>query len=108
MTGNHDREDRIEMLRAGMRLAAPVAGSRQFLAGRMYVLNRPYFGTLQTRAGERAQFVLIPYPTSSRYSEHDDEFRSKDEENRVLHGRVAQELQIAGATRSSTSPCRRS
>ena len=96
VTGNHDREDRIEMLRAGMRLAAPVAGSRRFLAGRMYLLNRPYFGTLQTRAGERAQFVLIPYPTSSRYAEHDDEFRSKDEENRVLHGRVAQELQIAG------------
>ena len=93
VTGNHDREDRIEMLRAGMRLAAPVAGSRQFLPGRMYLLNRPYFGALESRNGERAQFVLIPYPTSSRYAESDDEFRSKDEENRVLQGRVAREIQ---------------
>ncbi len=97
VTGNHDRDDRIEMLRAGMRLAAPVAGSRRFMAGRLYLLNRPYFGTLQARTGERAQFVLIPYPTSSLYAEHDDEFRSKDEENRALQGRVAQELRIAGA-----------
>lgn len=96
VTGNHDREARIEMLRAGMRLAAPAAGSRQFLSGRMYLLNRPYFGTLQTPAGDRAQVVLIPYPTASRYAEHGDQFRSKDEENRVLQGRVAQEIQIAG------------
>ncbi|HLJ95967.1 MAG TPA: exonuclease subunit SbcD [Gemmataceae bacterium] len=97
VTGNHDREERIEMLRAGMRLAAPAAGSRQFVPGRMYLLNRPYFGTLQTPAGDRAQFVMIPYPTTSRYAEHDDQFRSKDEENRGLQGRVAQEMQIAGS-----------
>jgi exonuclease SbcD len=96
VTGNHDKDARIEMLRAGMRLAAPAAGSRQFLPGRMYLLNRPYFGTFQTPAGDRAQVVLIPYPTASRYAEHGDEFRSKDEENRVLHGRVAQEIQLAG------------
>jgi exonuclease SbcD len=95
VTGNHDREDRIEMLRAGMRLAAPVAGSRQFLPSRMYLLNRPYFGTFHTSGGDCAQFVLLPYPTVSRYAEPDDEFRSKDEENRVLHGRVVQEIQIA-------------
>jgi DNA repair protein SbcD/Mre11 len=95
VTGNHDREARIEMLRAGMRLAAPVAGSRRFLPGRMYLLNRPYFGTFQTVAGDRAQVVLIPYPTASRYAEQSDEFRSKDEENRALQGRVAQEIQIA-------------
>jgi exonuclease SbcD len=96
VTGNHDVDERIEFLRASMRLAAPVAGSRQFVPGRAYLLNRPYFGTLQTRAGERAQFVLIPYPTASRYAEEGDQFRSKDEENRVLQGRVAQEIQAAG------------
>ena len=95
VTGNHDRDDRIEMLRAGMRLAAPAAGSRQFHPGRMYLLNRPYFGTFQTRAAECAQFVLIPYPTSSRYAEAADEFRSKEEENRVLGSRVAQEIHSA-------------
>jgi exonuclease SbcD len=96
VTGNHDKEPRIEMLRAGMRLAAPAAGSRRFLPGRMYLLNRPYFGTFETAASDRVQVVLIPYPTASRYAEQGDEFRSKDEENRVLHGRVAEEIRIAG------------
>lgn len=99
VTGNHDKEARIEMLRAGMRLAAPVVGRRQFLPGRMYLLNRPYFGTFQTPAGERVQVVLIPYPTPSRYAEPDDQFRSKEEENRVLQGRVAQEIENAGKHR---------
>jgi exonuclease SbcD len=97
VTGNHDKEARIEMLRAGMRLAAPAVSSRRFLPGRMYLLNRPYFGTFETAAGDRVQVVLIPYPTASRYAEQGDEFRSKDEENRVLHGRVAAEIRIAGA-----------
>jgi exonuclease SbcD len=96
VTGNHDRDQRIDMLRAGMHLAAPPAAGRRFLPGRMYLLNRPYFGTLETRAGEQAQFVLIPYPTSSRYAEPDDAFRSKEEETRVLAGRVAQEIHLAG------------
>lgn len=95
VTGNHDREARIEMLRAGMRLAAPVAGSRRFLTGRMYLLNRPYFGTLHAPSGDRAQFVLLPYPFPSRYAEPHDTFRSKEEQNRVLQGRVVQELHLA-------------
>jgi exonuclease SbcD len=95
VTGNHDRDQRIDMLRAGMRLAAPPAAGRQFMPGRMYLLNRPYFGTLETGASEQAQFVLIPYPTSSRYAEPGDAFRSKDDETRVLAGRVAQEIQLA-------------
>jgi exonuclease SbcD len=56
----------------------------------MYLLNRPFFGSLQTCAGERAQFVLIPYPTISFYAEADDVHRSKEEQNRVLAGRVVQ------------------
>jgi DNA repair protein SbcD/Mre11 len=97
VTGNHDREDRVEMLRAGMRLASPVAGSRQFLPGRMYLLNRPYFGTFRAPSGDRAQVVLVPYPTVSRYAEPGDEFRSRDEQSRVLQGRVAREIQVAGS-----------
>lgn len=96
ITGNHDRENRVELIRHGMRLAAPDAGKRRFHPGRMYLLNRPYFGMFTTRAGESAQLVLIPYPTPSRYAEADDVFRSKEEENRVLHGRVVQEIRNAG------------
>jgi exonuclease SbcD len=95
VTGNHDHEDRIEMLRVGMRLAAPAVGSRRFLPGRMYLLNRPYFGTFEAACGERVQVLLIPYPTASRYAEQSDEFRSKDEEHRVLQGRVVEEIRTA-------------
>jgi exonuclease SbcD len=92
VTGNHDRETRIEMLRAGMHLASPFDGSRRFLPGRMYILNRPFFGSLITPQGASAQFVLIPYPTASRYAQATDEFRSKEEETRILQLRVAEEI----------------
>lgn len=90
ITGNHDREGRIEMVRAGMLLAAPPAAGRELTPGRMYLLNRTYFGRLQTATGDKAQFVLVPYPTVSRYGDAADVYRSKDEENRLLQGRVAE------------------
>jgi exonuclease SbcD len=91
ITGNHDHEARVDMLRAGMWLAAPPSpDSRRFSPGRMYLLNRPYFGTLDAADGDRAQFVLVPYPTVSHYAEASDLYRSKEEENRLLVGRVAE------------------
>src|SRR6266478_2571612 len=41
VTGNHDREARVELVRQGMRLARPDAG-RRFHSGRMYLLNPPF------------------------------------------------------------------
>ena len=92
VTGNHDREARIEMLRAGMRLATPIAGSRQFHPRRMYLLNQPFVGALETTAGEKGQFVLVPYPTTVRYGLPTNQFLTKDQENRALHGRVVEWL----------------
>jgi DNA repair protein SbcD/Mre11 len=91
VTGNHDRENRIELIRNSMRLAAPEIGNRQFRTGRMYLLNRPYFGTF-TSNGDSVQFVLVPYPTTSRYAQSNDVFRSKQEACRFLHLRVAEEI----------------
>jgi exonuclease SbcD len=91
VTGNHDREARVELVRQGMRLATPDAG-RRFRPGRMYLLNQPFVGTLETTAGEKAQFVLIPYPTTVRYGLPADQFLTKDQENRALHGRVVEWL----------------
>jgi exonuclease SbcD len=91
VTGNHDREARVELVRQGMRLATPDSG-RRFRAGRMYLLNQPFVGALETAAGEKSQFVLVPYPTTVRYGLPKNQSLSKDQENRVLHGRVVEWL----------------
>jgi exonuclease SbcD len=90
ITGNHDRDGRINMVRAGMRLAAPVPGPGGHLSpGRMYLINGRFLASLEDRAGGRVQFLLVPYPTVSRYAESGDRYFTKEEENRLLHARVA-------------------
>ena len=91
VTGNHDRESRVELVRQGMRLATPEAG-RRFRPGRMYLLNQPFVGALETMSGEKGQFVLVPYPTTVRYGLPTSQFLTKDQENRALHGRVVEWL----------------
>lgn len=100
VTGNHDREARIELVRQGMRLATPDAG-RRFRAGRMYLLNQPFVGVLETTAREKAQFVLVPYPTTVRYGLPTNRFLTKDQENRTLNGRVVEWL---GEAKSKIDP----
>jgi exonuclease SbcD len=90
ITGNHDREGRINMVRAGMTLAAPAAGSESRLApGRMYLVNGRAVAVLSSATGEHVQFVLVPYPLAHRYELSAAEYRTKEEENRLLHGCVA-------------------
>ena len=94
LTGNHDRDGRINMVRAGMTLAAPAAGRDGVLeAGRMYLLNGRAVATLTAADGGRVQFVLVPYPFASRYELSAAEYRTKEEENRLLHGRIAEWVQ---------------
>ena len=94
VTGNHDREARVESIRHGMRFAAPEGGAR-FRPGRMYLQNRPFLGTLEIAAGERAQFALVPYPTIVRYGLPTEGFQSKADENRALNTGVANWLNEA-------------
>jgi exonuclease SbcD len=96
VTGNHDREARVESIRHGMRFAAP-EGGLLFRPGRMYLQNRPFLGTLETTAGEKAQFALVPYPTTVRYGLPAVGFPSKAEENRALNSGVANWLTDAKA-----------
>jgi exonuclease SbcD len=89
VTGNHDRESRVELVRQGMRLATPTGG-RELRAGRAYVLNQPFAATL---AG--VQFLLMPYPTTVRYGLPTDKFLTKDQEHRALNNRVVDWLKDA-------------
>jgi exonuclease SbcD len=94
ITGNHDRDGRINMVRAGMTLASPVAGQDGNLpGGRMYLINGRTIATLAGVDGPRVQFVLVPYPFASRYDLSATEYRTKEEENRLLHARVAEWVQ---------------
>jgi len=94
ITGNHDRDGRINMVRAGMTLAVPGAGAGGLLpGGRTYLVNGRAVATLAGRAGDRVQFVLVPYPFASRYDLPAAEYRSREEETGLLHARVAEWVQ---------------
>jgi exonuclease SbcD len=90
ITGNHDRDNRINMVRVGMSLASPLPPGGQLERGRMYLENELKLVSIAGANDERVQFVLVPYPTVSRFVESTDVYRTKDEENRLLHLRVAE------------------
>jgi exonuclease SbcD len=94
ITGNHDRDGRVNLVRAGMSLASPpnAAGGR-LAPGRFYLVNGTIFGTLEPRPGDAVQFVLVPYPFASRYGLSAADYRSREEETRLLHARVGEWVQ---------------
>lgn len=94
VTGNHDRNSRIDIVRAGMGLAVPDAGKGGRLTpGRMYLANNPAVVRLTDPAGNAVQFVLLPYPFPSRYNVATESYGSKEEENRQVRAAVADWLQ---------------
>lgn len=92
ITGNHDLDGRINMVRAGMSLAVPAAGPR-LTRGRMYLLNGRGIATLTGTDGHTVQFVFVPYPFATRYGLSAADYRTKEEENRILQSHVADWIQ---------------
>jgi DNA repair protein SbcD/Mre11 len=88
ITGNHDLDDRIDLVRSGMALAAPAPASGRLTPGRMYLQNGLGFASLEGKSGDRVQFVLMPYPTKSRYIDVTDRYYTKEEVNRLLQARA--------------------
>jgi exonuclease SbcD len=89
LTGNHDKENFCQTLRHAMNLAAPGAGKAGSVAqaGRLYLATGPTFMQVEDRkSGRRVQFVLMPYPTPSRYlrDEESQKYKGLDEKNRNL------------------------
>ena len=69
ITGNHDRDVKLNMVRIGMNLAMPQISFAEALpAGRMYIVNNPCVLKLKNRSGVAVQFVLLPYPNTYRYA----------------------------------------
>lgn len=89
VTGNHDRDAKINLVRTGMSLAAPFARSAAgtIEGGRFYLNNGRGFATLGG-----VQFVFAPYPFPSRYDLSDTEILAKEQLHQALHGKVAEWL----------------
>ena len=93
VTGNHDRDARINLVRTGMLLASPFAKKDGRIAGgRMYLSNGRGFATLVGPDGRGVQFVFVPYPFRSRYDLSTADYMTKEEENNLLHAKVAEWL----------------
>ena len=73
LTGNHDNENFCRTLQHAMTLAAPTSGEpgRIVPPGRLYLAAEPTFLKLRSQTDDFAmQFVLMPFPTPTRYLKH--------------------------------------
>ncbi|HEY7158863.1 MAG TPA: exonuclease subunit SbcD [Gemmataceae bacterium] len=89
LTGNHDKENFCQTLRHAMNLAAPNSGKAGDLAacGRFYLAVNPTLLRLIDGETQKAvQFLLMPYPTPTRYlkDETNQRYQSLEEKNRHL------------------------
>jgi exonuclease SbcD len=89
LTGNHDKESFCQTLRHAMSLAAPAAGATgdRVQPGRFYLATEPTLLRLADRGHDKdVQFILMPYPTPSRYlrEEAAQRYQGLDERNRHL------------------------
>jgi len=89
LTGNHDKENFCQTLQLAMRLASPGVGLSGEVVppGRLYLATGPTLLRLADRSGGgQVQFVLMPYPTPSRYlnDETGRSYQGLDEKNRHL------------------------
>lgn len=89
LTGNHDNENFCRTLTHAMNLAAPTLGEIGELVqpGRLYLATEPTLLRLKDRRdGFDVQFVLMPYPTPTRYlrDEASQKYASPEEKNQRL------------------------
>src|SRR5882724_6374243 len=89
LTGNHDNENFCQTLQHAMSLAAPLAGQLgdRIATGRLYLATGPSLLRLPDRHdGGEVQFILMPYPTPTRYLDHEtmQRYQSLEEKNRHL------------------------
>ncbi len=98
VTGNHDNETFCETLRHALGLGASgeVAGQGGALAtGRLHLADTPLLWRLADRDGGEVQFVMMPYPSPSRYFDGEESHRytRRDEKNRALRDAFAAKME---------------
>src|SRR5262249_8855999 len=95
ITGNHDNETFCHTLRHVLTLAAPASGKVGDLLppGRLYLAPGPTLLRLADRLLRPVQFLLMPYPTPSKYLDGDAQrYTSVEEKNRALQQAFAAKL----------------
>jgi DNA repair protein SbcD/Mre11 len=95
ISGNHDNEALFNLLWLALDLAQPLdphqRGPRP--RGRLYLAARPTLILLEDPAGQQVQFLLMPYPTPTRYLRGEaTRYGSLEEKNRSMHQALLQEL----------------
>lgn len=96
LTGNHDNETFCQTLRHMLNLAAPALTRPGSLVppGRFYLAASPTLLRLPSPKGFPVQFVLMPYPTPSRYlTDRSRRYQSLEEKNNALQAAYAAHLQ---------------
>ena len=97
LTGNHDNENLCQILCHAMTLAAPATGrpGDRVSPGRLYLAAVPTFLCLPDRSGSHdVQFVLMPYPTPTRYLDREEtqRYHSLEEKNQHLQNALTASL----------------
>lgn len=97
ISGNHDNEPFFNLMRFALDLADPIdpqnSGTKP--SGRLYLAAQPTYLLLQDKAGQQVQFILMPYPTSSRYlKDQKTKYGSLDEKNSLLHQSMLQKIDL--------------
>jgi exonuclease SbcD len=97
LTGNHDKENFCQTLRLAMSLAAPCSDipGETMPNGRLYLATEPTLLRLADRhTGLPVQFLLMPYPTPTRYLRDDttQRYQGLDEKNRHLTKAFTEQL----------------
>ncbi|HTU18012.1 MAG TPA: exonuclease subunit SbcD [Gemmataceae bacterium] len=104
LTGNHDKENFCQTLKHAMNLAAPASGGFGDIVphGRLYLATGPTLLSLTDRETDKAvQFILMPYPTPTRYLEDEESqrYQSLDEKNRHLMAAYTRRLNALQANK---------
>ncbi|NMG18569.1 metallophosphoesterase family protein [Brasilonema bromeliae] len=95
ISGNHDNEAFFNLMRFALDLADPIDPKKPGAkpSGRLYLAAQPTYLLLKDKAGQPVQFVLMPYPTSSRYlKDEKTRYSSMDEKNSLLHQAMLQKI----------------
>ncbi|WP_020469944.1 metallophosphoesterase family protein [Zavarzinella formosa] len=97
LTGNHDNENFCRTLGNAMNLASPSVGHMGDVVpgGRLHLATEPTLLKLADRhGGYHVQFILMPYPTPSRYFRDDPapKYAGPDEKNARLMDAFLEEL----------------
>jgi DNA repair protein SbcD/Mre11 len=93
ITGNHDRDTRLNLLRSGLGLAAPtLSGDDVLPPGRFYLQNEVAVARLKAR-GRTVQFVTLPYPYPSRYGLSAGDYKSREEEYQLVRDAVIRRME---------------